>query len=221
MLSGGQDPWHPWKLTTQQLRSILESNFFDVKVTEEHSLLETKAIDDYDVILCDHLGGLRPDLMDGLIHFVKNGRGLVTIHASILGYEVSGGEWVTGMTSHDEFGVFTVHITDKEHPITKGINSFDICDELWYNLRLNPDIHVIAVTNPKYNLAVFIPPEKSKEFLESACERNKGEPYPVAWTRKLGEGRVFHTTLGHTVSPMYNIGFIQLIINATKWAGER
>jgi type 1 glutamine amidotransferase len=219
-----EDPYHPWRLTSPQLKNILESNLFDVKLIEDYSVFETEAVNNYDVILLDHRNnfqGWNDEQKDGLLDFVKGGGGLVTVHASIQGVEISGGAWITGMTSHDNYGVFTVEIMDKKHPIAKDIVDFEICDELWYNLELNPNIHVIAGAKPKYNAAVLIPPEKAKEFLDAARERNKGKPYPVAWTLELGKGRVFHTTLGHVSpthpSPIYNVGFIKMVVNAIKW----
>ena len=73
---------------------------------------------------------------------------------------------------HPPGGTFTVNIDDSDHPITQGVEDFEVEDEI-YMSAYDPYIHILA----------------SAEWSE--------KQHPLAWVKSYGDGRVFYTALGH------------------------
>ena len=47
-----------------------------------------------------------------------------------------------------------------------------------------------------------------------------GGDFPLGWTRKYGEGRVFVTLLGHDGLSFLNPQFQKIILNGVKWVTD-
>ena len=90
---------------------------------------------------------------------------------------------------------FEVQIEDGDHPITEGVSSFEVKDEIymsaWY-----PSIHILATATWQ---------EKQ---------------HPLAWTQSYGAGRVFYTALGHTSDTFQRPMMQRLMTNAVRWTVE-
>jgi type 1 glutamine amidotransferase len=89
-----------------------------------------------------------------------------------------------------------VQIEDRAHPITEGVDDFDVDDEL-YMLAWDPSVHVLAIV----------------EWYEKRL--------PVAWTHTYGDGRVFYTALGHDERAFATPAFLRLLVNGARWAAAR
>src|SRR5262249_20796140 len=114
---------HKWRETTPQLRSILEdSGRFDVRATEETGALASEALNNYDVILLNYNRKARWPAKEEeqLLNFVKQGKGLVVIHASNNAFpgwdeydRMVGGTW-RETAGHDNYGPFRVTLKQKD-----------------------------------------------------------------------------------------------------------
>ena len=102
-------------------------------------------------------------------------------------------------------GTFTVKIVDTDHPITKGLKDFELKDELYYKIQMQPGV--------------------DREAL-ATIDHDNGT-WPVAWTRTYGKGRVFHTPLGHRsfgpgkddpIATNPNLG--KLVLQGVDWVAE-
>ncbi|MHA7130147.1 ThuA domain-containing protein [Algoriphagus namhaensis] len=51
---------------------------------------------------------------------------------------------------------------------------------------------------------------KNKDF-------GMGKKHPVAWSKKVGEGVSFYTSMGHDESAWEQVAFIQMLVNAVEW----
>ncbi|HWS37504.1 MAG TPA: ThuA domain-containing protein, partial [Actinoplanes sp.] len=126
-----------------------------------------------------------PEQEDGLVERVRAGAGFAGWHGGIIafGYQAARYQFMVG-------GRFVCHpggIIDHrveftgEHPITAGLESFDVHTEQYY-CHVDPSLTVLATTT---------------------FDGGHGEPdtagvvMPVVWTRRFGQGRVFVSTLGH------------------------
>jgi len=88
-----------------------------------------------------------------------------------------GGQWVAhpgGVIPYE------VVITDKNDPVTKGLNNFKMNSEQYY-MHIDPNVKVLATTT--YN-------GKVDPWIDGAV-------MPVAWKKTYGKGRVFYSSLGH------------------------
>ena len=65
-------------------------------------------------------------------------------------------------------------------------------------------------------------PAKNVTVLASAFSdestRGSGEDEPMLMVIDYGKGRVFHTTLGHDVTAMSDVGFQETLKRGTEWA---
>ena len=105
--------------------------------------------------------------------------------------------------AHGPQSEFVVTMRDKEHPITKGLPDFWMHgkDECYSMLR-----------GPAENLTI----------LATACDtpalQKAGRHEPMLMVIDYGEGRVFHTTLGHDTPAFESVGFITTFLRGAEWA---
>ena len=213
---------HDWRATTPVLREILErTGKFDVHVNEEGRGNTLVTFSPYDVLLLNyndmkHTAGPWWDegARQAMLDFVRNGKGLVSYHASnnaFWGWEefdkLVGGTW-RETAGHGPYHAYTVTLIDREHPITKDMPaSFAEHDELYHRLSMQPNIHTLATA--------FDDPNNCHKAGEG-CGTGKDEP--LIWTLSYGTGRVFQTALGHDVKAMQSAGFILTLQRGAEWA---
>jgi len=126
-------------------------------------------------------------------------------HASLMNedyHDVEGAVYA----GHPPIRPFKVVITDKTHPVTKGVNDFVVTDEQHY-VRYDKD--------PKNVLArsVYEGPE---DPWEDSFGRVNNSAESV-WAYDYGKGRVCFTAPGHMVSALFNPEYIKLQHNAVRW----
>ena len=220
---------HDWRTSTPYLRQLLvDAGRFDVRVCEEPSGVGTETLDAYGLLILDYQGPRwGPNTERAIETFVRSGRGLVVVHGAsyafsgleILGdrhaptgvteppwpeyAKMTGGVWGSKpkKTAHGLRHSFQVRFVDRNHPIAKGMrDSFVATDELYHNMRMQPEAHVLAVarSDPK--------------------TLGTGKDEPILWTVRYGEGRTFHTTLGHDLTAMQEPGFATTFTRGAEWA---
>jgi uncharacterized protein len=209
---------HDWRSTTPMLRDILErTGIFEVRVTEEFRGATPPFLEPYDVVVLNYSDWRRKGLRWGgvaeetLLEYVRGGKGLVSFHFSASAFEgwdeydkLVGGTWRTGQGGHAIYHPFRVEIKDKEHPITAGMAaSYPQSDELYNNLRWQPDVHVLATA-----------------FDNPQLERATGKHEPMLWVKPYGKGRVFGTALGHDPQAMKSEIFRISLVRGTEWAAR-
>lgn len=223
LLSGGQRQHHGYRDQAFYLASLLEdTGRYEVTIVEDAAILESPSLRGYDVLMVtadrrDPASRLTDAQQRALFDFVKSGGGYVSLH----GGDNAAADWLPewrdmlgGVFSHDTSGgrpdgkvrkgTYTVAIADRDHPITRGIDDFELSDELYYHIQMEPGIEPLATV------------------------AHEGADWPVAWTRNYGEGRVFHTPLGHRdfgpdkPDPLRNPGLGRLVLQGVDWvAPER
>ncbi|OWK47114.1 ThuA domain-containing protein [Fimbriiglobus ruber] len=106
-------------------------------------------------------------------------------------------------SGHRYTGPFTITVRDPEHPITKGMPKewLHALDELYDNMR-----------GPIQNVKILA------TALSDAAKKGTGAHEPMIWTVTYGEGRVFHTPMGHDANAMRCIGFGATLLRGTEWA---
>ena len=105
--------------------------------------------------------------------------------------------------THGSQHEFIVETRDSEHPILKGLPAKwkHAKDELYAKLR-GPakDMQVLATA------------------YSAPAEHGTGENEPMLMVISYGKGRIFHTTLGHSVESMSGLGFQVTLCRGTEWA---
>jgi hypothetical protein len=142
--------------------------------------------------------------------FVESGKGIVVVHHALADnqkwawwyQEVVGGRYLleadgdqkASSFKHDvHFGVSPVG----EHPITKGIDAFEVTDEAYKNMWISPKVRVLLETNNPLN------------------------DRPMAWISPYSQSRVVYIQLGHGHEAHENPTYRLLIRNAIEWAAGR
>jgi type 1 glutamine amidotransferase len=218
------DHGHNWKETTPFLKEVLTKAGHQVDVTERPRLdLISANLARYDVLLLNYRNTPRgamanpdsvwnEDNQRAFAEAVRSGKGLVVYHHASSAFTGSG-EWDKEFEKitaggwrkqgfHGAMHKFTVS-SQKEHPITRGIKSFEHGRDELYQNSLIPEGAEVLVT--AYS-------EKSKD------PKNTGKDEPMVWTSSYGKGRVCQNALGHDVEAMQSAGFQTLLIRCVEWA---
>jgi hypothetical protein len=128
-------------------------------------------------------------------------------HASLMNedyHDVEGAVYA----GHPPIRPFKVVMTDKSHPITKGVNDFVVTDEQHY-VRYDKDPkHVIA-------RSVYEGPDNPGGWKDNFGRVNNSAE--AVWAYEYGKGRVCFTAPGHMVSALFNPEYIKLQHNAVRW----
>ena len=206
---------HDWKATTPYLKKTLEQGgYFTVDVDDDPaapSLADAEKLKGYKVLVLNFNTNKRwsADREANFLDYIKGGGGLVAVHAADNAFDgwdeydkLVGGTWRSRGSSfpdrgtfHPAYGSFEVKVVDAEHPITKGIDpTFTTRDEKYSNLRLQPNIRVLA---------------RAEE---------QGKPQPMLFVLDYGKGRVFQTALGHDLAAMQTPQFVDTLIRGARWA---
>jgi type 1 glutamine amidotransferase len=146
-------------------------------------------------------------------HFIQSGGGFVGIHSASGSerkwsyfWSVVGGKFV----GHPKLQTFRIEVKDRKFPATRGLpESFEWTDECYFNEHLNPDIHVLLMTD-RMKLQYL---DKVK-FDPNAFPN----PLPLAWYHRFDGGREFYVALGHRKEEYSDPTLCQLIENGIVWA---
>ena len=203
-LGGGH--WHDTASIVTAVRPALElENEYFVTYSEETSVLTR--LQKYDVLVLNAmLGELAPAEEKALLEAVRKGMPLFVLHATSGSFLKPGKktdraaehpqfcEMIGGLfRKHPPLGPLRVKVAQPEHPITAGMKDFEIVDEqfLFQNLATDNDVVLEA--------------------------EHEGGMQPLAWTRKWGQGKVFHLALGHDSRSARNPAFKRLVVNGLNW----
>ncbi|MHB9133780.1 MAG: ThuA domain-containing protein [Armatimonadota bacterium] len=179
-------------------------------VTEDYDAFLADRIAPYDLIVLYHTGGkLTIEQNRGLVEGVAAGKGFVGIHGAADSFhtfpDVSamvGGRF----RAHPFLREYLVSIADYDHPITQGLEGYSVKDwEKW-------PVYEYTVTDEQY----LIDHDTRVRVLATALFR--GVPWPVAWAKPWGQGKVFYLALGHNADACRNPFFQSIFTNGAAWA---
>lgn len=110
-----------------------------------------------------------------------------------------GGEFIR----HDEQQPARLTVVDPKFPGMAAVPAGFRLHEEWYSLKnFAPDLHALLV--------IDAPEMKGPSY--------QRPPYPVAWARRQGKGRVFYTALGHREDVWENPVFQSILLGGLDWA---
>lgn len=241
LIVDGQSNHRIWPTTTQYLKGHLEeTGLFTVDIATSPPAGEPldayrPAFADYDLVVSNYNGEPWGEgAMTDFEAFVRDGGAFVSVHAANNAFpewpaynEMIGvggwgerterhgpyirlreGEFVRDSTpgiggSHGIRHEFRIDIRDSEHPITRGLPEqwMHANDELYDRLR-----------GPAKNLTVLATAYSTVE------SEGTGEHEPILMAIQYGQGRIFHTTLGHALVSQRCNGFITTFQRGAEWA---
>ena len=228
LLTGNKNhAWHNGEKSTPRIQAALEADSrIQVEVTSDIEDLAKRRLSDYQTIVLNNYAnwqdpkGLSEPAKQSFIRYLKGGGGLVVIHFANGAFHYSlpdAGEsdWPEyrkivrrvwdhhgregAKSGHDAFGRYTVDITPEQHPITTGLKSFEVADELYYKQAGSEPITPLITA-------------KSKD-----TRRDE----PLAFAYQYDEARVFQTLLGHSEQTYDSYEPREMLRRAVAWVARR
>lgn len=208
---------HDWKATTPVLSELYDRcpRFKVVDVIDDPAALNSGKLATCDVVVSNW--SAYPEMTrrwgataeKAFVDFINSGKGFVVFHAASATcqdwpefQQLVALTWRLDHTAHGSFHTFKVAITDRDHPITRGMKDFWTTDELWHNMANLSGRPVRALAQ------VWSEPDFNGT--------NKFEPVLVPTV--LGQGRGLNVVLGHDAHAMLNVGWRTIMLRGTEWA---
>lgn len=209
MVWGGWKNHFPKELT-DKVKAYLDEQGAIVTVSDSLGVYTNKKImDETDLIFQSFtMAKISPAQEKGLLEAVKRGVGLAGTHGGLgdsfrenTEYQfMVGGQWVAHPGNIIEY---TVEITDKKDPVTKGLKDFKIKSEQYY-MHVDPNVKVLATTT----------------FTSEHADWIGKAVIPVAWKKTYGKGRVFYVSVGHTPADFDVPEAWEILTRGIRWASE-
>jgi uncharacterized protein len=189
---------------------LLQEQGYEITVSDTlDSYLDTEKMQSYNLISqVFTMSTITREQEAGLLGAIKGGVGFAGWHGGMADafrnnteYQyMVGGQWVA---HPGNIIPYRVNITNQDHPITQGLNDFDMRSEQYY-MHVDPGNKVLATTT------------FSAEYHEWVA----GTVMPVVWTRMWGKGRVSYTSLGHVASDFGVPEAREIVRRGMLWAAR-
>jgi type 1 glutamine amidotransferase len=224
VVRGGWDGHMPVE-TTAAFIPFLEANGFTVRVEDGTTVYtDSDYLDAVDLIVqINTMNTIEPEEFAGLQRAVLNGTGMAGWHGGIADsyrdnadyLHMIGGQFAhhagkdpaerTGEQS-DNYIPYTVHITEygRTHPITEGIEDFDLVTEQYW------------VLSDEYNDVLATTTQEVRPW----DAWNRPVTAPAIWTRQWGKGRIFVSAPGHRIEIVEDPNVRTIIERGLLWAAR-
>jgi uncharacterized protein len=172
--------------------TVLRDEGFDVQLSDTlDALADADALGRLSLVVpIWTMGAIAPEQLEPLTQAVAGGVGLAGFHGGMgdafrdaTDFQLMVGGQFVGHP--DGIKDYEVTIADREHEITRGVSDFAVTSEQYY-MHVDPSNHVLATTT-------FHP--RTAPWLD-------GVIMPVVWTRRWGAGRVFYSSVGHSLGDL-------------------
>jgi type 1 glutamine amidotransferase len=224
IVRGGWDGHMPIE-TTDSFIPFLESHDFVVRIEgspEIYTDADYMATVDL-IVQVNTMNTITPEQFAGLQAAVLAGTGMAGWHGGIADsyraeadyLHMIGGQFAhhagkdpaerTGEQS-DNYIPYTVHITElgRRHPITAGIDDFDLVTEQYW------------VLSDEYNDVLATTTQEARPF----DAWNRAVTAPAIWTRQWGNGRIFVSAPGHRLEITDDPNVHTIIERGLLWAAR-
>nr|MBI1229034.1 ThuA domain-containing protein [Cytophagales bacterium] len=205
MVGGGAshdfDTWYKGR----DVEILQEKNFAEVTYTDNTDAV-LALLGDIDVLyLTNNQPFKDPKTREAILKFAESGKGLVLGHAALW---YNWADWPDynlklvsgGSRGHDKYGPFEVTVTDKKHPVMKGIPAkFTLKDELYY-YKVDPNGAGIQVL--------------------ATAKSDKPESYPSVFVVNHPQAKIVGIALGHDGESHNLEAYEKMLTNAIRWVAK-
>jgi uncharacterized protein len=204
VITGGHD--YKKEQFNQMLGSLSENISYEIaELPGAYNMFLPENRSKYDVLVFYHMWQeITDEQANVLADCIKQGKPLVVLHHSICAFDdwpeyfniiggkyfhkpttVNGKEYKACSYIHDL--KFVVSVSDKKHPVTKGIKDFEIFDEAYKGYYVEEGVTpLLTTTEPNSNTV-------------------------IGWTKKYGKARIVTIQSGHDVPTFENPNFRKLL----------
>ena len=179
------------------------------------------ALDGYRLLITLHYGPFTGEQANMVQAFVKNGGGALFLHNSTdiakpkgteIIRDVIGGYWL----QHTVIRPYRVKITNRNHPITKGVKDFVTTGEHHYN-QYDKDPRNVFMINESMDGWAYNNIEGDTHYDQRIGDKGYGPSGWSGWAYEYGKGRVCFMAPGHTFEELIHPEFVKLQRNAVRW----
>lgn len=211
---------HDWEWTTPSLQGILQqSGKFAAEVTYEPGefLANRQNLEKFAALVLDYNGPRWGEAAEkNFLDAVSGGTGVAVIHAANNAFsgwveyeKMVGHLWRKG-TGHGRFHRYDVEVLDRDHPITRDLPPIRRHpDELYHRLMYMHDVPFRVLASSYSAIGTG----------------GTGNMEPMVIVKNYGQGRIFHTPLGHVWSGNENSrsshkspAFREIVVRGVEWA---
>lgn len=206
----GGDRYHKAEEAHAGIGPVLEKAGLSVHYTDDFASIDADLLEGVKLLVflrdgmewpsghdADPVRWMQPHQEEAIEKFVLGGGSFLVMHNSAWNYPFEGGyrRTVAGYFQfHPPFQHFKVHITNNSHPITEGVESYEIDDEQ----------HFIWFDNDRVDLF-------------SVSQGEDGRQSASGYSHEYGEGRVAYLANGHRLSVLQQDPVQKLLTNAVNW----
>jgi uncharacterized protein len=245
IISGQNSYEHDWTGVNNVLRGLLQgTKRFDVRVTEDFDHGNLAMLKAYNVVLLNYSSRWNygdkdqhlwsPGAFAALYQYVREGGGLVAYHSSFTwGRDIPeykaliGAAMEPGFSRRSPPDAFMVELTDREHPVTKGLRRYHwtFTEDMYTNMAFAPGAKIRVLATAYDDAAAYAPEKAGPKYPPAAYTPDKlkamkglNAAHPQVWVQDYGKGRVFAITLGHGPDTLAYDGVKTLLARGTEWA---
>jgi uncharacterized protein len=209
MVWGGWEGHEP-RQCVRLFAPLMEAAGYSVEISDSLDVyLDADRMRQYAVITQVYtMSTITPEQEKGLLTALENGVGFAGWHGGMADafrnntqYQfMVGGQWVAHPGNIIDY---TVHITERNDPITAGIADFAMHSEQYY-MHVDPSNVVLATTT----------------FGGQHCSWIDGTVMPVVWKRQWGAGRIFYASVGHVAADFEVPEAKEIVRRGLLWAAR-
>jgi type 1 glutamine amidotransferase len=187
--------------------------------TDDYADLEADHLAEYDALILNNTTrlALPATAQAALLRFVRDGKGLVGIHAatdsfydwpegaSLLGGLFDGHPWGAG-------GTWAFRLEEPDHPINRAFDG--------RGFRLQDEIYQFKAPYTRADRRVLITLDLSDPktgAVKSGVKRTDRD-FAVAWIKNYDRGRVFYCSLGHAANVFQHPNVLQFYLDGIQFA---
>jgi len=210
VITGGHD--YQKEQFNQMLAGLGENITFQIaELPDAFGMFLPQNRDKYDVLVFYHMWQvISEEQAKVLSECIRSGKPLVALHHSICAFDnwpeyltIIGGKYFHAPTviNGKEYDActyihdvrFRVKISDKDHPVTAGLNDFEIFDETYKGFYVEPGVTPLLSTDEQSSSPV------------------------IGWTKQYGKARVVTLQSGHDIPTFENPDFRRLLKRSIEW----
>lgn len=179
-----------------------------------NELIASPEVDRYDaLVFYDMYDSISPQQKQAYLQLLQKGKAMIFLHHSLVSYQhwdefqrIIGGRYyekatlVNGDTLRSTYQhdvIIPVKIENRQHPVTRGLQDFDIYDEVYGGFGTQPGIQpLLSTTHP-------------------------GSSRYIAWINPYERTDVLFIQLGHGPEAFGNRNYRQLLRQGIEWSVQR
>ena len=196
-----------------------DTGLFDAEFTEDAEDLSLENLRNYDAVYLNNSTSIErgltsPEMRKGFIRYVREGGGIVAIHAATDGgwpeyVDMIGGNFDGHPWGHE--GTYCICNEDPTHPIVKGIfggeRNFNLNDELYQYKDFDRE-----------KVRVLLSVDMSKFENHRGGRKRDDNDYALAWIKNFGKGRIFVSSPGHNHHIYWNKDILKMWYRGFRFA---